>query len=77
MEMRKAFFSTLLLAALASPLAARTQRGELIEIPLRVEGGRLLVPVETPDGAEFEFVLSLGNPTVLSESTATRLGDHG
>ena len=73
---RKTLFFALLVVVAGGPAAAQTQSDESIVIPLRVDGGRLLVPVEAPDGAEFEFVLSLGNPTVLSESTAARLGDH-
>ena len=75
-ETRKTLFFALLVVVAGEPAAAQTQSGEPIVIPLRVDGGRLLVPVEAHDGAEFEFVLSLGNPTVLSESTAARLGDH-
>ena len=64
-----------MLVALGSTAAAQTHAGGAVEIPLRVHGGRLLVPVEAPDGSELEFALSTGSPTVFSESTAAHLGD--
>lgn len=73
--MRKLLFMAMLLAAGGWPAAAQMHGGETVEVPLRVEGGRLLVPVQAPDGAEFEFALSTGTPpTVFSASTAARLG---
>ncbi len=76
MGTRKMLFLAMWVLVAGGPVAAQIQGDEPIEIPLRVDGGRLLVPVHAPGGAEFEFVLSLANPTVLSESTAARLGDH-
>jgi hypothetical protein len=63
-------------AGSVSGLAGQTNSGT-IEVPLRVDGGRLLVPIDVADGTQLEFVLSTGgNPTVLSESTAARVGTH-
>ena len=73
MGMRTVMVAAMLLVAMGS--AAQTHAGGAVEIPLRVHGGRLLVPVEAPDGSELEFALSTGSPTVFSESTAARLGD--
>jgi hypothetical protein len=75
--MRKLLTVGMLVVAAGSAAKAQTHGGEVIEIPLRVDGGRLLVPVQAPDGTEFEFVLSTGTPpTVFSKSTAARLGDQ-
>ena len=77
MGMRRVLTVALLLTAGASAAAAQGHGDEPIEIPLRVHGGRLLIPVRAPDGTEIEFVLSTGTPqTVFSESTAARLGDQ-
>jgi hypothetical protein len=74
--MRKMFVAAMLIAAVPSPAAAQMQDGAPVEVPLRVEAGRLLVPVLTADGTELDFAISLGNvQTVLTESTAARLGD--
>ena len=75
MRMRKALAVVTLIAAAGQPAIAQTHGGGPVEIPLRVEGGRLLVPVEADDGTRFEFALSTGTGvTVLSQSAATRLG---
>jgi len=74
--MRKMMALAILLAATASPLVAQTLGDGMIEIPLRVDGGRLLVPVRAPDGTLFEFFLSTGNATTLTESLVARLGDQ-
>ena len=51
--------------------------GEQVEIPLRVKGGRLVVPVKSSNGNELTFALTTGYPiTVLSQSGAARVG-HG
>ena len=68
MTMRKLIATAIVVAAAASPAFAQTHASELIEIPLRVEGGRLLVPLQAPDGTEIEFVLSTGTPTMFSQS---------
>lgn len=44
-----------------------------IEVPLRIEEGRLLVTATGPDGRGHDLVLGLG-PTLFTESGATRLG---
>ena len=71
--MRKILVLAGLLACGASAALAQST-GNQIEIPLRVEGGRLLVPVQGPGGAVYNFTLNLGM-TMLSESGATRIGD--
>jgi len=49
---------------------------DVVEIPLHVQGGRLTVSVTGPDGTEYLFALTTGNPmTILAQSTADRLGD--
>lgn len=54
--------------------SARGQRA--VEVPLRLEDGRLLVPVSGPGGEDLHFMLSTGSlVTVLSESAVARLGD--
>lgn len=69
-----ALLPTLLLAP-PSPLLA-SQHGD-VEIPLRVEDGRLTVTVHAPDGTGYDFMLATGTPpTVLSESTAAALGEE-
>ena len=65
----------LFLVAVGSPTGVRAQDGEPIEIPLRVEDGRLIVPVEASDGAELQFIVGTSY-TVLSESGAARLPDQ-
>ncbi len=64
-------------AALAQSIGQQ-DTGDQIVIPLSVEGGRLRVPVQGPDGAVYNFTVNLGM-TMLSESGAARIGDdlHG
>lgn len=63
--------------ALAAPLTAQGHTADVIEVPLRVENGRLVVQIKTSDGHDLDFILSTGNTTtVLAESTAAHLGDH-
>lgn len=57
-----------------APLAAQSGASAPVEVPLRVEGGRLLVTVNNPDGAEFDFVLGLGM-TLLTESGRAAIGE--
>jgi hypothetical protein len=54
--------------------AAQARSADPIEIPLRVESGRLLVTAESPDGRTFDFVLGVGM-ALLTESGSTRLSD--
>lgn len=76
--MRILIIGAMLLVAVGSPASAQTHGEEAVEIPLRVDGGRLIVPVSAPDGTVFEFALSTGNGvTILSESVAAHLGDQG
>ncbi len=58
----------------AVPLAAQTDDSGPIEVPVHIEDGRLMVPVEGPDGTTYHFMLTTSTPTVLSESTAAKLG---
>ena len=74
MRMKK-LATALLLAAAAAPIHARAQGSDVIEVALRVEDGRLIVPVHAADGSQFEFIVSTSY-TVFSESGAARLGDH-
>lgn len=74
--MRRLLVVAMLVAAAGSPVAGQIHGGELIRVPLRVHGGRLLVPVQTPGGATLEFILSTGNAVaVFSESGAARIGE--
>ena len=63
-----------LLAAGCSPVAPNA-RSQQIEIPLRFEDGRLIVPVEASDGTQLEFILSTSS-TSFSRSTVGRFGDQ-
>ncbi len=75
--MKKLLVVAILAIAVASPATAQMHGQGPTEVSLRVEAGRLLVPVKAADGTEFEFMLSTGTPpTVLSESTAAKLGGH-
>lgn len=68
----------LVLAMGGSSVAAQSHGAEPIAVPLRMEDGRLIVPIEASDGTQLEFIVSTGNDaTVLSESTAALLGDDG
>ncbi len=57
---------------------ARAQDTGTIEVPLHLDGGRLVVVARAPDGGEYRLAVSTGNgTTVLSESAAARLGENG
>ena len=76
MRMKPLWMVGLFLSMGAAPVTAQTHGAEPIEVPLRLQDGRLIVPVRAPDGTQLEFVVSTGNgATVLTESTAARLGD--
>lgn len=66
-----------LLAFLALPLEpVGAQTGDVFEVPLRELGGRLAVSLESPEGDTFTFAVSTATAvTVLTESTARRLGE--
>ena len=69
--------SASLALVIGSPVGAQSSTPAQIEVPLRVEGGRLVVPVTTADGETLDFLLTTGNPmTILTESTAARLGEN-
>lgn len=56
--------------------ANASQAEDPVEIPLRVAGGRLLVPVDAGVGHAVDFVLTTGSAvTVLTETAAKHLGD--
>lgn len=75
--MRKLLAVAILATVAASPATAQMHGQGPTEVSLRVEAGRLLVPVEAADGTIFEFMISTGTPpTVLSQSTADALGDQ-
>ena len=75
MKMRRLGATVLFLVAAGSPTHVRAQGSDVIEIPLRVEDGRLIVPVEAADGSQLQFIVSTSY-TGLSESGAARLGDE-
>ncbi len=70
--MRKLFGLTVLAAVMAAPAAAQSLGPKIVEIPLRVHGGRMIVPVEAPDGTQLDFILST-YMTLLSETGAKRI----
>ena len=63
-----------LLGVLITPGKAQTQ--QTFEIPLRVHGGRMIVPVETPDGMQLKFIVSTNSTAALSETLAARFMDE-
>ena len=71
--MRMKALSVVSLMLWAWPLAAQNGQAESIEVPLRVEDGRLIVTASSADGREYDFVLGLGT-TLLTESGSARLG---
>ena len=72
-----AMMGTGLLMALAGvPVSAQSESGT-VEVPLKMEGGRLSVPVQTADGESLDFILSNGQGvTLISESLAGRVGEE-
>ena len=72
--MRKMVMSVLAMMLCPAPIFGQAGQSELIEIPLRVEGGRLVVTAQDPQGVEYHFVLGLGM-ALLTESGAARIGD--
>jgi hypothetical protein len=57
-----------------SPALGQTPESAPIEVPLWVQDGRLMVTVDGPDGAEYDFVLGLGM-TLITEGGAARIGE--
>ncbi len=72
MTMGKLWVTGLFLIAAGSPVGARAQGSDVIEVPLRVEDGRLIVPVEASDGSQLQFIVSTSY-TGLSQSGRARL----
>jgi len=61
--------------ALASTASlAQAPTSPVIEVPLAIESGRLVVPVDGPAGTSFRFVLGLSD-SMLTTSGAARIGD--
>ena len=73
-DVRRSFGVTVIAMMMwASPGIAQRGNREPIEIPLRMEEGRLMVTAQGPDGATHEFVVGLGM-TFITETGASRLG---
>ena len=70
--MRQSVGTALLAAFIAAPAVAQTHEAKTIEIPLRVHGGKMIVPVEAPDGTQLEFIVST-YMTLISETGAKRI----
>ena len=70
--MRKIFGLAVLALVIAAPAAAQMHGPKIVEIPLRVHGGKMIVPVEAPDGTQLEFIVST-NATLLSATGAKRI----
>jgi hypothetical protein len=70
--MRKFVGIAALAAFMVAPAAAQVQGPETVEIPLRVHGGKMVVPVEAPDGTQLDFIVST-NTTLFSETGAKRI----
>ncbi len=70
--MRKFVGMAVLAAIMAAPAAAQTHGRKTVEIPLRVHGGRMIVPVEAADGTQLEFIVST-YMTQLSQTGAKRI----
>lgn len=68
--MRRILAAVIVGLCLVAPVHAQT---ESIEIPLRMEGGRLLVTADGPHGEQHDFVLGLARNAV-SQSGLDRLG---
>lgn len=62
------------MATAAGPFtAAGAQTTDVIEVPLRIDEGRIIVTAEAADGSTYDFVLGLGT-AILTESGSARLG---
>lgn len=60
-----------------SPAGAQTAAATVIEVPLRVSEGRLVVPVESAEGEQSWFAVATGSGrTTISESAANLLGQE-
>ena len=71
-RMRKLVGVAVMAAVIAAPAAAQMHGATAIEIPLRVHGGMMIVPVEAPDGTQLEFIVST-YMTMFSETGAKRI----
>jgi hypothetical protein len=72
--MRMKMLSVVSMVLWAWPIAAQNGLPEAVEVPLRVEDGRLIVTAVNTNGTEYDFVLGLGL-TLFTESGSARLGD--
>lgn len=61
-------------AGWVSPGLAQAAGADPIEIPLRVENGRMIVTVDGPSGRTYDFVVGLGM-TLITESGVATVGD--
>ena len=76
--MRTILALTALLAVSGPSVGAQRHETGPIEIPIRVQGGRLIVQVAAPDGSTANFVLTTANTvTLLSETGAERFAQRG
>lgn len=76
MAMRHRGLGLMVLAAFVGAGPTMGQTAGVVEVPLRLQDGRLVVSAQAPDGAELDLYLSTGSPsTVLSESAAARVGE--
>jgi len=70
--MRRVWMGGALLLCWTGTLGAQAT-SEPVEIPLRLEDGRMMVTAQAPDGTGYDFVLGLGE-TMVTEAGARRLG---
>jgi hypothetical protein len=70
--MRKFFGIAALAALMAAPAAAQMHGPGIVEIPLQVHDGRMIVPVEAEDGTQLQFIVST-YMTRFSETGAKRI----
>lgn len=62
------------IAGSPSPSLGQVAGSAPVEVPLRVVEGRLMVTVDGPDGAQYDFVLGLGM-TFITETAVASIGD--
>jgi len=68
-------FLALLALQTEPPAVPGSRMQEAVEIPLRLEAGRMVIPARAADGTELAFLVSTGSAvTVLSASGAAKIG---